>query len=61
MNKLQNKDYCRAYRERKKALGLKEIRNVYAKPEHHPLVEDYVKSLLEQNECQISTNTNTEK
>lgn len=61
MNKLQNKDYCRAYRERKKAMGLKEIRNVYAKPEHHPLVENYVKSLLEQDSCQMNTPLNTEK
>jgi len=32
-----------AFKQRQQEAGLKEIRNLWAKPEHHPKIKDYVK------------------
>jgi len=31
------------FKKRQQEAGLKEIRNLWAKPEHHPKIKDYVK------------------
>lgn len=40
-----NAERQEALRERKKEQGLKEIRNIYATPEHEKLIKEYAKSL----------------
>lgn len=42
-----NAERQEALRKRKKEQGLKEIRNIYATPEHEKLIKEYAKTLQE--------------
>ncbi len=53
---MNNADYCKRFREKKKQLGLVEVRHIFAPPELHKDIKKFASDLTNQRKQDEPTN-----